>query len=248
VKIVIPVIFPNLLDIIRGGIQFLIDSIMYWLGEAWKGIYNAFVSFANWVYGGLEWLYNTIRPHLAIVLTILFSLYSMKKIIGSENIGFLAKLLGVLGAPFLSYIAAEILTSFLPLSISLPRIELLPPDIILDEVVKHEQLVVDETELISKLINVRLIDSIDVSDVTTVELGETPPPPPPSQIIVNIVDSIDISDYVSVGLMTGAINVNIVDSIDVSDSTTITLTTRQTIEINIVDSISIEDSVTITLI
>ena len=245
---ILPIIFPNLLDIIRGGIEFFVNSIMYWLGELWKGLYNTLVSFVNWIYGGLEWLYNTFRPHLVTVFTIWFTYLSARSTLKSESMSLKRKILGVLASPIIGYVAAEIISAFFPSSISLPRIELLPPDIILDEVVKHEPLVVDETELISKLINVRLVDSIDVSDVTTVELGETPPPPPPSQIIVNIVDSIDISDYVSVGLMTGAINVNTVDSIDVSDSTTITLTTRQTIEINIVDSISIEDSVTITLI
>jgi len=246
---ILPIIFPNLFDIIRGAIEFFIDSIYYWLGEIWKGIYNAFVSFVNWVYGGIEYIYNNVfRPNLVSILTLWFTYFGEKRTIMSETMGLKGKIISVFVTPFLSYIASMIISVFVPSEISLPRIELLPPDIILDEIVKHEPLIVDETELISKLIIVNIVDLINVYDVTTVELGEIPPPPPPSQIIVNIVDSISISDYVSVGLMTGAINVNIVDSIDVSDSTTITLTTRQTIEINIVDSISIEDSVTITLI
>jgi len=66
----IPILFPNLLDIIRGGIQFLIDAITYWAREVWKSIYNAIVSLVNWILGGIEWLYNTFRQHMVTVFTI----------------------------------------------------------------------------------------------------------------------------------------------------------------------------------
>jgi hypothetical protein len=60
--------------------------------------------------------------------------------------------LGLIATPFLSYIASEVLASFLPTTISLPRASPLPEDIILDEVVKHQSLGEDYTSLYYKTI------------------------------------------------------------------------------------------------
>jgi hypothetical protein len=68
----------------------------------------------------------------------------------SETMSLKNKVIGIIATPFLSWFGSMILASFLPTTISLPRSQYLPEDIILDEVVKHQSLVEDYTSLYYK--------------------------------------------------------------------------------------------------
>jgi hypothetical protein len=68
----------------------------------------------------------------------------------SETMSLRNKIIGIVATPFLSWFGSMILSSFLPMSITLPRASPLPEDIIIDEVVKHQSLVEDYTSLYYK--------------------------------------------------------------------------------------------------
>ena len=139
-------------DWIKGGISYFFDSLTYWIGVIWRRVYNALVSFWNWILGGLEWIYNVIRPHLVNLLTVWFSFFGIKRMIFSETMSLRNKIIGIVATPFLSWFGSMILASFLPMSITLPRAQYLPEDIIIDEIVKHQSLGEDYTSLYYKAI------------------------------------------------------------------------------------------------
>jgi hypothetical protein len=139
-----------ILDWIKGGISYFFDSLTYWIGVIWKRVYNALVSFWNWILGGLEFIYNVIRPHLVNLLTVWFSFFGIKRMIFSETMSLRNKIIGIVATPFLSWFGSMILASFLPMSITLPRAQYLPEDIIIDEIVKHQSLGEDYTSLYYK--------------------------------------------------------------------------------------------------
>jgi hypothetical protein len=138
------------IDWIKGGISYFFDSLTYWIGVIWKRVYNALVGFWNWILGGLEWIYNVIRPHLVNLLTVWFSFFGIKRMIFSETMSLRNKIIGIIATPFLSWFASMILASFLPTTIYLPKASPLPEDIIIDEVVKHQSLGEDYTSLYYK--------------------------------------------------------------------------------------------------
>jgi hypothetical protein len=137
-------------DWIKGGISYFFDSLTYWIGVIWKRVYNALVGFWNWLLGGLEFIYNVIRPHLVDLLTVWFTFFGIKRMIFSETMSLRNKIIGIVATPFLSWFGSMILSSFLPMSITLPRSSPLPEDVIIDEVVKHQPLVEDYTSLYYK--------------------------------------------------------------------------------------------------
>jgi hypothetical protein len=139
-----------ILDWIKSGIDYFLNGLYYWVGKLYKMIYNALVSFWNWILGGLEWIYNVIRPHLVNLLTVWFTFFGIKRMIFSESMSLKNKIIGIIATPFLSWFGSMILSSFLPTTISLPRSQYLPEDIILDEVVKHQSLGEDYTSLYYK--------------------------------------------------------------------------------------------------
>jgi hypothetical protein len=57
----------------------------------------------------------------------------------------------LIATPFLSYIASEVLASFLPMEIHLPRASYLHEDIILDERDFHDQIVDEKVGIYSRL-------------------------------------------------------------------------------------------------
>jgi hypothetical protein len=140
------------IDWIKGGISYFFDSLTYWIGVIWKRVYNALVGFWNWLLGGLEFIYNVIRPHLVDLLTVWFTFFGIKRMIFSETMSLKNKIIGIVATPFLSWFGSMILSSFLPTTISLPRAQYLPEDIILDEVVKHQSLGEDYTSLYYKTV------------------------------------------------------------------------------------------------
>ena len=141
-----------IIDIARGAIDYLVNSVMYWVFRIGKAIVNAFISVYNWIIGGLEWLYNSMRPHLVKVLTLWFTFFGEKRIIHSDTASLKKKIVGVFATPILSYLASEIICSFLPMEISLPRIEPLPEDIEYDGSGIHEPLVIDSTAVYPRII------------------------------------------------------------------------------------------------
>jgi len=140
------------IDWIKGGISYFLQSLTYWVGVIWKRVYNALVGFWNWILGGLEFIYNVIRPHVVNLLTVWFTFFGYKHILFSDRMKLRDKGLGLIATPFLSYIASEVLASFLPTTITLPRASPLPEDIIIDEVVKHQSLGEDYTSLYYKAV------------------------------------------------------------------------------------------------
>jgi hypothetical protein len=139
-----------ILDWIKSGIDYFLNGLYYWIGKLYKMIYNALVSFWNWILGGLEWIYNVVRPHLVNLLTVWFTFFGVKRMIFSETMSLKNKIIGIVATPFLSWFGSMILASFLPMSITLPRASPLPEDVIIDEVVKHQPLVEDYTSLYYK--------------------------------------------------------------------------------------------------
>jgi len=136
-------------DWVKSGIDYIINSIYYLLMQVYKFMYNSFVGFYNWIVGGLEWIYNSIRPHLTNIITLWMTYYGIRKIIGSESMSVKNKVIGLFATPFLSYIASEILASFLPNAVSLPRAPYIHMDLIIDETCVHSQYV-DEVVNISR--------------------------------------------------------------------------------------------------
>jgi len=137
------------LNWVKGGIDYLINSIYYWLMQVYKFIYNSLVGFYNWIVGGLEWIYNSIRPYLANIITLWMTYYGIRKIIGSESMSVKNRVIGLFATPLLSWLAGEILTSFLPNAISLPRASYIHENLILDETYAHSQYI-DEVVNISR--------------------------------------------------------------------------------------------------
>jgi hypothetical protein len=143
--------FGNLLDVVRGAIDYIISGLMYWVMQIWKRIYNALVGFWNWILGGLEFIYNVIRPHLVNLLTVWFSFFGIKRMIFSETMSLRNKVIGIIATPFLSWFGSMILASFLPTTIYLPKASPLPEDIVLDENAPHQPLVEDYTQLYPRI-------------------------------------------------------------------------------------------------
>jgi hypothetical protein len=134
-------------DWVENAINYFFSGLQYWVSVIWKMIYNSFVGLYNWVVGGLECVYNSIRPYLANIITLWMTYYGIRKIIGSESMSVKNRVIGLFATPLLSWLAGNILSSFLPVAISLPRLSPLPENIYVDEVVKHQPLVVDYTSL-----------------------------------------------------------------------------------------------------
>ena len=141
-----------ILDWIKSGIDYFLNGLYYWVGKLYKMIYNALVGFWNWILGGLEFIYNVIRPHLVDLLTVWFTFFGVKRMIFSETMSLRNKIIGIIATPFFSWFGSMILASFLPMSITLPRAQYLPEDIIIDEVVKHQSLGEDYTSLYPKTV------------------------------------------------------------------------------------------------
>ncbi|MCR6668799.1 MAG: hypothetical protein NDF51_02260, partial [archaeon YNP-WB-040] len=95
--------------------------------------------FWNWILGGLEFIYNVIRPHLVNLLTVWFSFFGIKRMIFSETMSLRNKIIGIVATPFLSWFGSMILASFLPATIYLPKASPLPEYLILDETCSHPQ-------------------------------------------------------------------------------------------------------------
>ena len=143
-----------ILDWIKGGIGYFFDSLTYWIGVIWKRVYNALVSFWNWILGGLEWIYNSIRPYLTNIITLWMTYYGIRKIIGSESMSVKNRVIGLFVTPFLSYIASEILASFLPNAVSLPRAPYIHMDLIIDEQLLHNQIMEENVYIGLRLLTV----------------------------------------------------------------------------------------------
>jgi hypothetical protein len=142
------------IDWVKGGMDYIINSIYYWFMQVYKFIYNSFVGFYNWILGGLEWTYNSIRPYIVNLLTVWFTFFGIKRIIYSENMSLKNKVIGIVATPFLSWFASTFLSSFLPMSISLPRAQYLHEDVIVDERYTHIQVVDESVDIRLKVISV----------------------------------------------------------------------------------------------
>jgi len=151
--------------LLRGAIEFFFDSLAYWTRTLSKAIHNALISFINWIYGGIEYIYNNLfRPYLINILTLWFTFFGEKHIIRSGRMSLRNKIISVVATPFLSYIASCIIASLVPMEITLPRIEPLPEDIEYDGVVLHEPLVEDMTEIYSRIEETFIHDQVIVDE------------------------------------------------------------------------------------
>jgi len=116
-------------DLLRMLYDFIFEYVI-------KPLLIALTNFVNWILGGLEWIYASIKPSLIPLLTIWFMFFGYKSMITSEK----KSIWDIVKVPLLSYIASVILDSLLPTSISLPRLK--PPtfDVILNVSQSHKQL------------------------------------------------------------------------------------------------------------
>lgn len=122
-----------ILEIFNDLLKMLYDFILEYVI---KPLLTTLTNFFNWIIGGLEWLYASIKPSLVPLLTIWFMFFGYKSMITSEK----KSVWDIIKVPLLSYIASAILDGLLPKSISLPRLK--PPtfDVILNVSQSHKQL------------------------------------------------------------------------------------------------------------
>lgn len=116
-------------DLLRMLYDFIFEYVI-------KPLLIALTNFINWIIGGLEWIYASVKPSLIPLLTVWFMFFGYKSMVTSEK----KSMWDIVKVPLLSYIASVILDSLLPTGISLPRLK--PPtfDVILNVSQSHKQL------------------------------------------------------------------------------------------------------------
>ena len=98
-----------------------IADFFIWLGSQ---IYYYLIAGINRILDGLEFVINTFRNYLPLIVTVVLAWFMASKTMRSETMSLKNKVLSMIASPFLAMIPAAFLDVVLPKPICLPRIPL----------------------------------------------------------------------------------------------------------------------------
>ncbi|MEM2868692.1 MAG: DUF2341 domain-containing protein [Candidatus Bathyarchaeia archaeon] len=249
---------------LTGGIVSAIQGFIEWV---WNSISNAINSLSQAV---INAIYNIIiNPIYGFINTIIAGFSAKLKgiifiSIAIPSMTYLGKKLIIepswktgllfIASPFIAYVVAEFINSLIsgfirPITISPPVPPQIPriPQFRVIELLPIDSINIDDVtsvELLERMISIPALDNINISDITSVELITVPP----SEIPVTMTDYVGITDYTTISLLQRILSVSAIDNISISDLTTVELITAGLIEVNITDNIDVSDLTTIELI
>jgi hypothetical protein len=121
---IVTLAFESIAKPVVDAIVTALQSFFKWLGDQ---LYRIGVIIYNSILSGIEWLYNTLRPYVVPVITIIGTALGYYYLLRKPEVPFTRRLAGMFTTPIIAALIGTVIDKFLPPKIELAKIPPPPP-------------------------------------------------------------------------------------------------------------------------